>query len=159
MVYEPKCPECKSDLLKKVETNDDIKQFGKLKVELIKYHQQYANHLGLQDEIVEKYSYEDAVRNVGKPDYCQFLIMDKDNPIGIMEYQFVDSDIDSTKILYLKNMYVKASKRGKGVGTQIITELKKLGYRIELKCWYGMPSNRMYRNLGAKEVKTHYMLT
>lgn len=145
-------------MIKKVETREDIKQFGEYKVQLIKYHQQYANLLGLQDNAVEKYSYESAVRNVGKPDYHQFLIMDKTDPVGILEYQITNSDIDGAPILYLKNIYITASARGNGIGTRIVTGLKELGYRIELECWYGMPSNRLYKELGAKEIKTRYVL-
>lgn len=146
-------------MLKKVETNEDIRQFGEYKVQLIKYHQQYANQLGLRDEAVEKYSFADAIRHIGKSDYYQFLIMVENSPIGILEYQITNSDIDGAKILYLKNIYIEASARGQGIGTQIVTELKEIGYRIELECWYGMPSNILYKELGAKEIKTRYILT
>ena len=39
-----------------------------------------------------------------------------------------------------------------------MNELKKKKYRIELECWYNMPSNEFYKSLGMKEIKTCYML-
>ena len=73
-------------MLKKVEEKNDIQTFGKYKVDLIKYHQQYANKLGLFDEVVEKYDFNDAIKNVGKDGFYQFLIMNNDKEVGILEY-------------------------------------------------------------------------
>ena len=62
-------------MLKKVEEKNDIQTFGKYKVDLIKYHQQYANKLGLFDEVVEKYDFDDAIKNIGKDSFYQYLIV------------------------------------------------------------------------------------
>lgn len=53
-----------------------------------------------------------------------------------MEYQITESIIDK----------------------KVIESLRKLNYRIELECWYGMPVNNLYKSLGMKEIKTRYML-
>lgn len=145
-------------MLKEVITNDEIELFGKYKVELIKYHQEYANKLGLQDQMVEKYNINNAIRHIKEDGYYQFLIIDNNETVGILEYQITKSDIDSKDILYLKNIYIKEANRGKGIGKNIIKKLQKLNYRIELECWYGMPSNELYKSLGAKEIKTRYIL-
>ena len=71
-------------MLKKVEEKNDIQTFGKYKVDLIKYHQQYANKLGLFDEVVEKYDFNDAIKNVGKDGFYQFLIMNNYKEVGIL---------------------------------------------------------------------------
>lgn len=144
-------------MLKKVEKND-IQTFGKYKVDLIKYHQQYANKLGLFDEVVEKYDFNDAIKNVGKDGFYQFLIMNNDKEVGILEYKITKSDIDKKDIIYIKNIYIEESFRGIGLGKKVINELRKMQYRIELECWYGMPSNELYKSLGAKEIKTRYVL-
>ena len=67
------------------------------------------------------------------------------------------SEIDNKEILYIKDIYIKETDRGLGIGKQVISELRKKKYRIELECWYGMPSNDMYKSMGAKEIKTRYM--
>jgi len=144
-------------MLKKVEEKNDIQTFGKYKVDLIKYHQQYANKLGLFDEVVEKYDFNDAIKNVGKDGFYQFLIMNNDKEVGILEYQITKSDIDKKDIIYIKNIYIEESFRGIGLGKKVINELRKMKYRIELECWYNMPANDLYKSLGAKEIKTRYM--
>lgn len=145
-------------MLKEVKTEQEIKLFGKYKVDLIKYHQQYANKLGLQDQIVDKYNYDDAIRHIGENNYYQFLIINNDKEVGILEYQITKSDIDKKDIIYIKNIYIEESFRGMGLGKKVINELRKMQYRIELECWYGMPSNELYKSLGAKEIKTRYIL-
>lgn len=144
-------------MLKKVEEKNDIQTFGKYKVDLIKYHQQYANKLGLFDEVVEKYDFNDAIKNVGKDGFYQFLIMNNDKEVGILEYKITKSDIDKKDIIYIKNIYIEESYRGMGLGKKVINELRKMQYRIELECWYNMPANNLYKSLGAKEIKTRYM--
>lgn len=145
-------------MLREIKTADEMKLFGEYKVSLIKYHQQFAGKLGLQDLVVDKYTIDDALRHIGKDGFYQFLIVDNDSIVGILEYQITKSDIDNRDILYIKDIYVDERFRGKGIGKCVISELKKLNYRIELECWYGMPANNLYRALGAKEIKTRYML-
>ena len=43
--------------LKEVNSNNDIKTFGEYKVELIKFHQEYAEKLGLFDKVVDNYNF------------------------------------------------------------------------------------------------------
>lgn len=145
-------------MLKEVKNEEEIKLFGKYKVDLIKYHQQYANKLGLQDQIVDQYNYDDAIRHIGENNYYQFLIINNNKEVGILEYQITKSDIDKKDIIYIKNIYIEESFRGMGLGKKVINELRKMQYRIELECWYGMPSNELYKSLGAKEIKTRYIL-
>lgn len=144
-------------MLKEVKNEKEIKLFGKYKVDLIKYHQQYANKLGLQDLMVDKYNYDDAIRHIGENNYYQFLIINN-KEVGILEYQITKSDIDKKDIIYIKNIYIEESFRDRGLGKKVINELRKMQYRIELECWYGMPSNELYKSLGAKEIKTRYIL-
>ena len=144
-------------MLREVKTAKDIQIFGKYKVDLIKYHQQYANKLGLFDEVVDKYDFNNATRNIGKNGFYHFLIINNNEEIGILEYQIMKSEIDNKEILYIKDIYIKETYRGLGIGKQVINELRKKKYRIELECWYGMPSNDMYKSMGAKEIKTRYM--
>ena len=145
-------------LLKKIDCDNDIEIFGKYKVELIKFHQQYAQKLGLFDNIVDNYNYDDAIRHIDEKGYFQFLIQIENKTVGIIEYQITKSDIDQEKILYIKNIYIDNNFRGKGVGKEVIKLIKALNYRIELECWYGIPANNLYKSLGMKEIKTRYMM-
>lgn len=130
-----------------------------MKVNLIKYHQQFAKKLGMFDCMVDNYSYQDDIRYIGKKDYCQFLIInDKDVNIGILEYQITESDIDKNNIIYMKDLYVDEKYRGNGIATEVINKLKNKVYRIELECWYVMLANNLYKKLGMKEIKTGYVL-
>lgn len=145
-------------MLKKLESQEDINEFGKYKVELIKEHQYYANNLGLYDRVVDKYDINDALRHVGQKNYYQFLIMNDKQNIGMLEYKIENSEIDNKEILYLKDLYIKKEFRSKGIGKKVLNELKSLNYRIELECWYNMPANDFYKAFGFKELKTRYMI-
>lgn len=145
-------------LLKKIDCDNDIEIFGNYKLELIKFHQQYAQKLGLFDKIVDNYNYEDAIRHVDEKGYFQFLIKVENNIVGMIEYQITNSDIDKSEILDINNFYIDQNFRGKGIGREVINLLKKLNYRIELECWYEMPANNLYRNIGMREIKTRYMM-
>ena len=156
-------------MLKKLENHKEIKEFGRYKVELIKEHQYYANNLGLQDMVVDKYNINYALRHIGKKNYYQFLIIhifpwiffiitNNKQSIGMVEYKIENSKIDNKEILYLKDIYIKKEFRGKGLGREVLNELKKLNHRIELECWYGMPANNFYKSFGFKELKTRYMI-
>lgn len=144
--------------LKKLNSNNDIEIFGKYKVELIKFHQQYAKKLGLFDTVVDNYSYDTAIRHINEEGYYQFLIQVENTPVGIIEYQITTSDIDKKEILYIKDLYIDNNFRGKGIGKKVIKLLKELNYRIELECWYEIPANNLYKSLGMHEIKTRYML-
>ena len=61
-------------MLKKLENQKEINEFGRYKVELIKEHQAYANTLGLYDIVVDKYDIHDALKHINQKNYYQFLI-------------------------------------------------------------------------------------
>ena len=144
--------------LKKVKTEEEINVFVNFKIELVKYHEQFASIIGLEDDVVKNYDRKDAMKTIGKSNYYQFLIEYNNKDIGLLEYQMKKSKIDNQKILYIKKLFISDKYRGKGIGKAIMNELKKKKYRIELECWYNMPSNEFYKSLGMKEIKTCYML-
>ena len=145
--------------LKRLEFDSDIRVFGNYILTLIKYHQEYANKIGLFDKVVDSYTYKDAIRHIGEDGYHQYLIVDEDRVIvGALEYKHCRSEIDDKDIIYLKKLYIIEEYRGKGIATEVINHLKKKGYRIELECWYGIPANEFYKSLGASEIKTRYMI-
>lgn len=144
-------------MLRKLVAQKDIEIFGEYKLELIKFHQEWAKKLGLFDKVVDKYTYDRAIKHINEDGYFQFLINHENEDIGIVEYKLEHSEIDSKKIIYVSCLYIKEKYRGLGFGKSIINELKKQNMRIELECWYEMPANNMYKSMGMKEIKTRYM--
>ena len=144
--------------LRKVETKDDIDLFANYKLDLIKSHESYAQEIGLIDNKVKSYTKEDAIRNINKEDFYQFIINSNNIDIGFIEYNIEISDIDLEKIIYIKNIFIDNNYRNMGIGTMVLNKLKeKLNYRIELECWYGMPANELYKKIGMKQIKTRYV--
>lgn len=143
--------------LKQIESNKEKEIFIELKLELVKLHQEYASKLGIFDQVVDKYDYRDAMRHFGEKGFFQFLIKMDWEIIGILEYQVTTSDIDNQKIVYIKKLYIKEGYQGKGYSRIVMEEVKKLGYRIELECWYEMPANDVYKALGMHQMKTRYI--
>lgn len=101
--------------------------------------------------VVDKYNINDALRHINQDKYYQFLIINNKQSAGIVEYKLENLEIDNKEILYLKDIYIKKEFRGKGLGREVLNELKKLNYRIELECWYGMPANNFYKSFRFKE--------
>ena len=62
-------------MLKEVTSKDEIEKFGKYKVDLIKEHQYYANKLGINDKMVEKYDFDKAIRYVGIKAIINFFLL------------------------------------------------------------------------------------
>ncbi len=144
--------------LRKVETKDDIDLFANYKLDLIKSHEYYAEKLELVDKKVNSYSKEDAIRNIGKEDFYQFIINYNNIDVGFIEYDIEISDIDSKEIVYIKNMFINNDYRHVGIGTEVLNNLKEnTKSRIELECWYDMPANELYKKLGMKQIKTRYV--
>lgn len=144
--------------LKKIDNTNEIETYGKYKVELINFHQQYAQRLGLFDEVVDSYNYNDAIRNINKKGFFQFLIQTENKTVVMIEYQIIKFDIDKKKILYIRDIYIDENYRGKGIGKEVMNLLKILNYIIELECWYEMPANNLYKALGMRVIKTRYMM-
>ena len=61
--------------LKEVNSNNDIKIFGEYKVELIKFHQEYAEKLGLFDKVVDNYNFNDAIRHIKQKGFKIFTCL------------------------------------------------------------------------------------
>lgn len=144
--------------LKEVEGSDEAELFGRYKVKLVKYHQKYANELGLFDDKVARYNLKEALKHINEPNWYQYLIMFDDKAVGIIEYQILKSEIDNGDIIYISDIYIEQDYRNKGIGKQIIQNLKKSNKRIELECWYDLPANGFYKSIGMKKLKTVYML-
>lgn len=147
------------DILDKVNDEEKLKIFAKYKIDCIKYHQQFANKLELHDVVVEKYDYNEAIKHYKEKSYYQYLIKYSDNYVGMVEYKLIKSEIDDKEIVYIDVIYIDEKYRGNHLAKKIINYLKeKYDTRIELECWYEMPSNNFYTSLGMRKIKTRYML-
>jgi len=145
-------------MLKNIKTKIDIKLFSKYKFECIKLHQQYANEMELNDQVVEKYTINDTMKHYNKKNYYQYLIEYNNQPVGIVECSKKISKIDNKKYLYLDIIFIDENYRRKQIASDTIKELKeKFKLRIELECWYDLPANNLYKSMEMKEIKTRYV--
>jgi len=145
-------------ILKIVKTTEDIETFSKYKLECIKYHQEFANKLGLHDLVVENYKLEDTIKYLGKKDYYQYLIECDNKYVGMIECCKMESKIDQAKYIELLNIYIDEKYRDKQIARNAINNLKeRFSLRIELDCWYNLPANHLYKSMGMKETKVRYM--
>lgn len=144
--------------LRKVVAGSDVDLFAKYKVALMKSHQKYANQLGLLDRVVDRYQEVDAIEYIGKDHFYQYIIQYDSQDVGIIEYQIDHSEIDDEKIIYINHLFVDSKYRNMGIGKEVLFMIKnQTDYRIELECWYGMPANKLYLNLGMEAIKTRYI--
>lgn len=106
---------------KRLEFDSDIQVFGNYILDLIKYHQKYANKLGLFDKVVDLYTYENAIRHIGEERYHQYLIVHKGIEVGAIEYKHCRSEIDGESIIYIGKLYISEEYRGKGIAKEVKT--------------------------------------
>ena len=69
----------------KVQTEDDIQIFAKLKVELVQYHTEYARKQGIFDTEIKEYNYEHACNHIF--DRESFLLKLSNTIIGILQFE------------------------------------------------------------------------
>ena len=143
--------------IQKVQTEDEIQIFANLKVQLIKYHAEYAHMQHIYDTEVSSYNYERARKHIF--DRESFLIKLNNNVVGILQIEKQISEIDNEPILYVHALYFCNKYRDKGLGIFVLKYLcKTYKLRIECSCWYDIPARQLYEKLGFKTMYTRYFL-
>lgn len=141
----------------KVQTKEDIRIFARLKIELVKYHMEYARKHGIADMDIEKYDYEHACENVFNRE--SFLLKLHNVVIGILQTEKQQSEIDGNPILYVHALYFCEEYRDKGFGIYVLKYLcNTYKLRIECTCWYDIPASNLYQKVGFKNMYTRYFL-
>lgn len=136
--------------LKLVELSEENEQYYIEKiVNLVKYHKQYAEKMGIFDKVVVNYSNADAVKHFNDPFYRHFVILNNKNPCGVLQIKIKQSSFDYNQSLHICKIWSEESISG--VLRFVINKLKELFPKvnsIELECWYDLPANDIYEHLG-----------
>lgn len=141
----------------KVQTEDDIQIFVKLKVELVQYHAKYARKRGIVDAEINEYNYEHARKHIF--DRESFLLKLNNIVIGILQIEKQQSEVDNNPILYVHALYFCEKYRDKGLGIHVLKYLcNTFRLRIECLCWYGIPASNLYQKVGFENMYTRYFL-
>lgn len=141
----------------RVQTEDDIQIFAKLKVELVQYHAEYVRKCGIVDTEINEYNYEHACKHIF--DRESFLLKLNNMVIGILQIQKQQSEVDNNPILYVHALYFCKGYRDKGFGIHVLKHLcNTFRLRIECLCWYGIPASKLYQKVGFENMYTRYFL-
>ena len=143
---------------KKVQSDEDIKIFAELKLELIEYHKKYAQTLGIADFEIENYNYNSACKHIHSRE--SYILQLNAIDVGILQFEHQISDIDNTNILYVHSLYICEKYRNKTLGIQVLKYLCNTYHiRIECSCWYDIPAAQLYEKIGFNKMYTRYFLT
>lgn len=91
-----------------------------------------------------------------RPARCLVLFNEEDKPVGIALYFYNYSTWRAKPGIYLEDLYVRPSERGKGYGKRLLVELAKEvvtldGGRLEwVVLKWNEPSIKFYESIGAK---------
>lgn len=145
-------------VIKKVDSSN-VDEFSTMKVELIKYHIEFAEQLGVDDQICKNYDTDQAKKHFNEPNYEQYLLINElGTTVGFSELKYAKSEIDQEPCIVLYNFYVKKEFENNGYGTAYINLLKERYKKIELECFYNLPSHKFYKKMGFKIGYTHYFI-
>lgn len=136
--------------LKLVDVSKENEQYYIEKiVNLVKYHKQYAEKMGIFDRVIVNYSNVDAVKHFNDPFYRHFLILNDKKPCGVLQIKIKQSSFDNNQSLHICKIWSEESISG--VLRFVINKLKELFPEVnslELECWYDLPANEIYKHLG-----------
>lgn len=141
--------------------NDSVQYFLETKVKLIKYHKQFAEDLGINDLVVEKYDIEKAKETWLKSNRDGYVVEWYDKYIGMIECEILDSEEEiGLKTLYIHKIYIEPEYQHHGILKQILKDFRERysDMAIELSCWYNLPAHEVYQALGFKRMSSEYIL-
>ena len=146
--------------LVEIKRDTDIEYYAETAVKLVKYHKEYADKLGVYDQVVCGYTKDRALRHLGKPGYNHYNIKKCGINIGILEVEKKVSGLNGEPALYIDKVYIEKIARETGVFSIILDILKQKNpdiKTIELECWYSLPATEVYNHLGFKPIVTRYV--
>ncbi len=125
---------------------------------ILKFIHELAEYEGAKDQIQ---STEEGLRDaIFKRHITEALIAELDGvPIGFAIWAYSFSTFTGKPTLYIDDLYVRDSNRGKGVGSKLFARIAEIAY--EKDCgridWYCMNTNvpgiEYYHKLGAEEIE------
>ena len=129
-------------------------------VRLVKYHQKYAEDMGVVDNVVIRYNEEKAGRYIGKPGYHHYVIQKNGINVGIAQIEILEPEDKEAPVMYIHKTYIEELARGTEILSEMIEILKELFPYIKVitfECWYNLPADKIYKHMGFKPIMTKYM--
>lgn len=145
----------------KTDTENNLKIRGAKEEDvpvILKFIHELAEYEGVKDQIQTT---EEGLRDaLFKRHITDALIAELDGvPIGFAIWAYSFSTFTGKPTLYIDDLYVRESSRGKGIGSKLFARIAEIAY--EKDCgridWYCMntnvPSIEYYHKLGAEEIE------
>lgn len=131
--------------------------FTEMKLKEMRFHVEYAKKIGIDDIYCESYTLEQAMESSNK--YSTYILKNKtDNILGFIQLSDFDK-VNTGNGVYVNNLYVREKYRGNGVATDVLSFLLNKFNEIMFEAYYDIPGNKLYRELGFKEIGKIYLKT
>lgn len=143
--------------IREAHTRDDLLTVGRLKIELMRYHIEYAEKMGIHDYEISEYSMEQALSTASSRD--SYLFLRNNAAVGMAQVEEQISQEDQSPILFVHCIYIMHGARNQSIGGVFLRYLtRKYHKRIECECWYGIPATALYEKAGFQPMMTRYVL-
>lgn len=135
-------------------SDEEINEYVKMKVSLIRLHDSYAQDAGFEgDNNSLMYSEQDAIRVLSKgQESCYFMLNHENEIVGFCQTRIKNHPIyDNQKCLRISNIYVKRQHRNQGYMSKTLSILsKKKKLPLFLHVFYGQSAEKLYESFGFK---------
>ena len=151
----------------KEQINEDLKMeiispidgllFAVMKLKEMEFHVEYAKKMKIDDIYCNSYTLEQAMESKNK--YDTYTLKNKtDNILGFIQLSNFNK-ANTGNGIFINNLYVEEKYRGKGVATDILNFLSDKFNEVMLEAYYNIPGNKLYKELGFKEIGKIYLKT
>lgn len=143
--------------IREVHTYDELLAVGRLKIELMNYHIEYAEKMGIHDSEISAYTLEKALSTATSR--VSYLFLRNRETVGMAQVEEQISQTDQVPILFVHSIYIRPGARNQSIGGIFLRHLiRKYHKRIECECWYGIPATLLYQKAGFQPMMTRYVL-
>lgn len=131
--------------------------FAEMKLKEMELHVEYAEKMGIDDTYCNSYTLEQALNSQDK--YSTYILRNSTNNIlGFIQLSNFD-EVNTGNGVYINNLYVREKYRGKGVATDVLNFLSDKFGEVMFEAYYNIPGNKLYKELGFKEIGKIYLKT
>ena len=131
--------------------------FAEMKLKEMEFHVEYAKKMGIDDIYCNSYTLEQAMESKNK--YNTYILRNKTkNILGFVQLSNFDK-VNTENGVYVNNLYVREQYRGKGVATDVLNYLSNKFNEVMFEAYYNIPGNKLYKELGFKEIGKIYLRT
>lgn len=145
--------------IKQVHDQEELLALGNLKLDLMQYHLEYADHIDINDKELLHYTIEQALSTALLRD--NFIFQIDNGIVGMAQVEEQVSSVDNSPspILFVHGIYIRPHARHLNIGKIFLQYLcHRYKKRVEGECWYGLPASTLYEKAGFKPMVTRYVL-